>query len=164
MHHAQGQVHQHVDEDSAYHSNHLEHDVDGQNIHFHGNNLPFRRSAHPLPFDSYRNSLQHPCVHGNDGCQGYSLDPGLHRGDCSNNSSASSNTERCLWNSAQPRDLPSNDRGNLVAMETFLPGDNCSAPLELTATNLMLAHHQQTLKSRAHQVAMGNTYHHGNGQ
>ena len=155
LHHAQGQAHQHVEEDSGYHSNHLEHDVDRQNIHFHGNNVPFRRSAHLLPCDSCHYISQKPDVHGNNGCQGYLFDPGLRRGDCSSNSSASSKTERCLWNS---RDSHSNDR-NLVAMESFPHGDSCSDPLELTATNLMLAHHQQTLTSSAHHVAMTNTHH-----
>ena len=165
LHHAPGQVHQHVEEDSGYHSNHLEHDVDGQNIHFHGNNLPFRASAHPMPYDPRQYSSKQPGFHGYNGCQGYAFDPGLHRGDCSNNSSASSKTEHCLsWNSACPIDSHSNERGNLVAMESFPHGDSCSALLELTATNLMLAHHQQTLKSRAHHVAMANTHHHGDGE
>ena len=144
---AHSHVHQGVEEDSGYHSNHPEHNIGGQNLHFHGNHLPAKSCDHSVPCDSYEYSLPQSSVHDNNCCQCYTVDSGLHRGDYSINSSVSLKTEPEIRNSAYHRDCHINDGGNLVAMDTFLQGDSCSAPLELTATNLMLAHHQQTLKS-----------------
>ena len=153
---AQGHVYQGFEEDSGYHSNHPEHNLEGQNLHFHVNNLPVKNYDHSLPCDSHEYSLQQYGAHDNNG---YPVDPGLHLGDCSINNSVSLKTERGIRYSAYPRDCHINDGNNVVAMDNFLRGDSCSAPLELTATNLMLAHHQQTLKSGTHHVAKGNTLH-----